>query len=361
MILTDAIAHRLGDAFPHQRVLRQIRRAIERLDLDLSGLTVLTEAATGFYRLTPVLSAAAGAERVIAVARDNAFGSAETAFAQVDDLARAAGLESALSLSSAPAIEHAHQAQLITNLGAVRPIDAAFIERLGAESSVSLMFGAVDARPADLDVDALRAAGVPICGVNEDQIGLFRWTGQRIAWWLTELGIAVVDSRITIWGHGAPADKTAAWLERAGALVTHHQDVEPPADPSLTGLDALILMSRETRIAPDASLSPRQLARRSPGAAVLEYAGEVDRQACRDAAVIVYPLTPPRAGHVARTIGEIISDPVVELHAAGLRVGELMVRARADGLDAAACEAVACGQGPGERLSGPWSADHRRR
>jgi hypothetical protein len=57
-------------------LLGLMRHAILQCDLDLSRVTVLTEAATGAYSVTPVLAALAGAQTVFAYARDSRHGSA---------------------------------------------------------------------------------------------------------------------------------------------------------------------------------------------------------------------------------------------------------------------------------------------
>lgn len=361
MIPRDGAPHALGPGFPSRRVVRRIEEARRRRGLDLSGLIVLTEAATGYYRTTPVIAALAGAEAVLAVARDTSFGSREDARAQVEDLARAAGVRRTIEVRFEPARDLAGLAEVVTNLGAVRPLDRAFGDRLRApRASVSLMFGAADARPADIDVAALRAASIPVAGVDEEAIGLFRWTGQRIAWWLTEAGLEIVGARLVVWGGGPPARHVARWLDGAGARVLATSRRPRLAD--LAGADALLLMDRRARLADDAPLRPDAVARAAPGAAVLEYAGEVDRRACRRAGLFVYPPEAPARGHVARTIGEILYAPVVELHAAGLKVGEVMSRARGDGLGRAACERRALADAPGERVtSAPRRRDAGRR
>lgn len=50
------------------RLVKAIVAALDRLELNLAGLGVLTEAATGMYAATPVIAALAGAE-VLAYAR----------------------------------------------------------------------------------------------------------------------------------------------------------------------------------------------------------------------------------------------------------------------------------------------------
>ena len=56
------------------RTVSVIDRMIDSLQLDLKGLTVLTEAASGAYAWTPLIAARAGAAHVIAMARDSAWG-----------------------------------------------------------------------------------------------------------------------------------------------------------------------------------------------------------------------------------------------------------------------------------------------
>ncbi len=62
-----------------RRVFRLIDEAIERLGLQLSGLRVLTEAASGAFVVTPLIAARAGASRVHAVTTDSVHGPARLA------------------------------------------------------------------------------------------------------------------------------------------------------------------------------------------------------------------------------------------------------------------------------------------
>src|SRR5512143_1651397 len=82
--------------FPGPYVLRLAERAIARHELDLHGMTVLTEAATGYYRLTATVAALAGAA-VVAVARDSDSGTREEAHDQTAYLARLAGVQDRVS------------------------------------------------------------------------------------------------------------------------------------------------------------------------------------------------------------------------------------------------------------------------
>ena len=58
-----------------RRAARLLRQAIADYGLDLSGLTVFTEAASGPYLHTPILAALAGAEKVYAQTANSAYAS----------------------------------------------------------------------------------------------------------------------------------------------------------------------------------------------------------------------------------------------------------------------------------------------
>jgi len=59
-----------------------VRDVVARMRLDLSGLIVLTEAASGPYLGVPLLAAAAGARRVHAVAADSRWHHADDVIAE---------------------------------------------------------------------------------------------------------------------------------------------------------------------------------------------------------------------------------------------------------------------------------------
>ena len=74
-----------------ERLRALISRCVERLELDLGGLVVVTEAGTNHFALTPVIAAYAGAARVYAVSRDSRWGEAAAAHGTVERLRRTLG------------------------------------------------------------------------------------------------------------------------------------------------------------------------------------------------------------------------------------------------------------------------------
>lgn len=79
--------------FNYRRTARLIDEAIDAFDLDLTELSIYTEAATGGFAATAAIAVAAGAETVYALAEGSRYGSAAEAQAHIKQLAKHVGDE----------------------------------------------------------------------------------------------------------------------------------------------------------------------------------------------------------------------------------------------------------------------------
>jgi hypothetical protein len=151
------------------RSLRKIKKLIAASQLDLTGLNVYTEAGTGSYSITAALALLGGAKAVHCVAKDNRFGSYETAVSQVTDFLNYVfpGESLAVSFSNGHDLEKISQADIITNSNPLRPLNAALIERLHKNSIISLMYEPWELREEDIDLVAAKNNGIWVVGVNE--------------------------------------------------------------------------------------------------------------------------------------------------------------------------------------------------
>src|ERR1039458_8366179 len=186
--------------FNPQRLLRLMSDSIERCNLRLDGLTVLTEAATGAYVVTPVLAAMAGARQVYAIAAGSRYGTPKDIANETTAVARLAGMEENIKLTCDNGRDIVSQADIITNSGHVRPIDAETISWMKPEAVVSLMYETWEFRPEDLDIEACRRRGILVGGVNEchPAVDVFSFLGITAMKLLLDAGIAIYKSRILI-------------------------------------------------------------------------------------------------------------------------------------------------------------------
>ncbi len=251
-------------------------------------------------------------------------------------LARLAGVAARIELAGAAAPELVGAADIITNSGQVRPIDARMVGWMKPSAVIPLMYESWEYRGTDVDLDACRARGIPVAGTSETHpaVDVFSFLGAMAVKELHDAGVAVCHSRVVVLCDNSFAPFITGYLERAGAEVVGAARLEQAL---LTPQPDAVLLALRPRdqvacTAADAAL----LAQAAPGTILVQYWGDADRDALAAEGVPAWPPAAPRAGHMGVLPSALGPEPVVRLQAGGLKVGELLAR----GLDAA---------GPGDR------------
>lgn len=369
----DEAAFACDERFPAAQVLRLLRRAVVRHDLDLRGLRVLTEAGVGYRRVAPVLAALAGADEVYAIGRDTPAASRREADEQTAYLAELAGVAAHVKLFPTRLQAPLATVDIVTDLPGVRPIDEAIVRNLPASAVVALMRGTAYWRPADVDAASCRRGGVAVAGVDEDAVDLYRYLAVLALWGLLRLGVEVVDTTIVVAGGGAGLGKVVRGLSQAGARVLVAAP-EGAGRVSLTGgrkagdalgdervrsllaeTDALVLCAAdpaERTVTTGGWLAPRELAHLAPHLAVVSLSGEADGRGLAAAGLRVWSPQADARGAAP----DLLPQPVIELYAAGLKVGQVMARARRGGSSPLAAEQLAALEAHGELLPKDLSA-----
>jgi len=363
------------DAFPGRHVLRLIRRAVERHRLDLGGLCVLTEAGVGYRRVTPVIAGLAGASAVYAVARDSYAAPRREAEEQTRHLCDLAGLGERVRIVANRLQAGLGEVDIVTDLPGVRPIDEAVLRNIAEGAAVTLMKGVAHWRAADVDAATCRRRGVAVAGVDEDGVDLYRFLPDVAVWGLLRLGVAVAGSVVVVAGDGPAWSKVARGLADAGARVlvaapegagrvslcgaAKVADALPQAlaDGVLGETDALVLCPADPEmrtIGPRGWIEAAALAAAAPHLAVVSLSGETDRHGLAGAGLRSWP----GAGDPAPL--EVLPAPLIEVHTAGLKVGEVMARARRRGSSSLAAEQAAAAEAHAELLPKDLTAVARR-
>ena len=319
------------------RLAALCRSAVRDCGLDLSGRVVLTEAASGAYVVTPVLAAMAGAEHVHAVTRDTRHATVAEVVAATRELAELVGVSDRIEVvpvgppgsdqtAVAEVVDLAGRADVVTNCGHVRPIDATVVSRMRPGAAVPLMYESWELRPSDVDVLACRERDVRVAGTNERHpaVDVFSFLGMMAVRLLLDAGVAVYRSRVLVLCDNPFRSYLERGLTGAGALV---RVCDSLTDRDVDGGYDAVLVALRPGIGPvlDAA-ALRTVAARWPGAVVAQFWGDLDRDAATAAGVPVWPAVPPVAGHMGVLPSDIGPEPVVRLQAGGLKVGELLSR-----------------------------------
>ena len=117
-------------------IAEQILDSHHKFKVTLEGKKVLTEAASGNYICTSLLSALAGAE-VFAIAKDSKFGSVQHIQNEVFSTAKKLQIENHIFINESLDQIDLREIDVITNTGFVRPINKTLMDFLKPSSVIS--------------------------------------------------------------------------------------------------------------------------------------------------------------------------------------------------------------------------------
>jgi hypothetical protein len=311
---------------PH-RLVSLMRQAVERCNLQLQNAIVLTEAATGAYAVTPVVAAIAGAKKVFALTRTTRYGTGEQVKILTQQLAGIAGVSDRIEFITEKTQDIVVQADIITNSGHVRPINAETIGWMQPNAVIALMYEAWEFRPEDVDLIACRLKGIQVAGVNERHpaVDVFSFLGIMAVKLLLDAGISVYTSNILLLCDNPFREFIERGLVQAGATVdTVNTIVEASTDKNY---DA-ILVALQPRLEPImAEKDAAAIAKYWTGTIVAQYWGDIERSAFAAHHILVCPEIEPKSGHMGILPSAVGPEPIVRLQTGGLKAAEVIWRA----------------------------------
>jgi hypothetical protein len=307
--------------------VRLVRRSIDATALDLAGATVLTEAATGAYAVTPTIAALGGADTVVAVTKESRYGTVAEVAEQTHAIADLAGVSERITIESKITPEIVAAADVVTNSGHLRPIDAQIANWMRPGAVVPLMFEAweIDLGRDDVDLEALRDRGVRFAGTNErhPEIDVFSYLAPMAVALLTVGAISARGSRLLVLCDNPFMPYLQEGLSASGAHVVaaaslSEHDLDDDLDAIVVALSptgAPVLNDDEVAL----------IAERSPAAVLLQFWGDLPRASCASLGVPCVPVEPPRPGHMGILPSAIGPEPVVRLQTGGLKVASILL------------------------------------
>ena len=326
-----------------------INRVVETFELDLSGLVILTEAASGAYSLNPLIAAQAGAF-VYCIAKDSKFGKSREIEQKLLKDAKQHGLESRIEvvfeLNEVPLSE----LDIVTNSGFVRPIDRELISKLKETCVIPLMWETWEFRHSDFDIFACKENNILCLGTNESSPPLLMdpYAGILAVKLLFELQLEVYKTRIVLVGENKFASRIASYLELMGSEVHlfskntkilndccsniyDREDFNTWFTKHGLNTDVILLADLESKECFSDStslLAPSNLVSINPQIKVGILAGVVDCDLMNRFGVQCFPQQTMPAHFMSYQLYDVGPLPIMELFAAGLKVGEVMARFR---------------------------------
>jgi hypothetical protein len=303
-----------------------MKLAVADTGLDMSGMTVLTEAATGAYAVTPVLAAMAGAKHVYAFTRSSRHGTVSDAKRQIWELAAPLGVADRIEILETVSPKVLHTVDIVTNSGHLRPLTAELIARLHGDAVIALMFEAWEFRREDLDIEACARRKIPVVGVNERHpaVNVFSFLGPLAVKQLHDCGLAVLGNSIGLLCDNDFLAPLHNGLTSLGANVATFSNV---AAVSPGAWDAFVVALQPAATPRVGQAEAAHLAACAPaGAVVMQFWGDIDRAALEANGLAVWPMQSVGQGHMGILLSEIGPEPIVRLQTGGLRAAEWVRR-----------------------------------
>jgi hypothetical protein len=319
----------------------------KRLNLDLTGKVVLTEAATGAYAVTPVLAALSGA-RVYAFAKANRYGSVYEVIQQtrkISDLFNEITLDIQIITELTPEI--IHEADIITNSGHLRPLDKEKLQHAKEGVVIPLMYESWEFRHDDVDIDYAKTRGIKIGATNErhPDIDVFNYLGDMALKMIFDAGLCPYKNNFILMCNNDFGPFIANTLSKVcGSLavcdMTENREKYSSLQIDWIGnfpeftvpekykrCDAVIFTAypfNKTWIGHEnVPILTGKLKAEIDNPFILRYAGDIDEE-CRHE-IKFYPERVP-SGHMGILPSAIGFDPIIRLQSGGLKVGEVMLK-----------------------------------
>lgn len=326
------------------RSIELIKKSIDFNKLDFKGLTIFTEAASGEYIYTPIIAAMAGAEKVYAKTNDSKYASKEEVKRDTFLLAKLCKVENKVEIVFDK--EKINEADVITNLGFVRPIDKNTIDMMKKDAVISYMCESWEVREEDVDINYCKKKDIHIMGTNEEYLGLdvFNFSGPLCLKMLFDSGLEIYKNKIVILSNDKFGKVIFEQLTKITDDVNLINDINNQNKKIIRNADVLIIADYTEKKyfigKTKAYISAKELKDLSRFITVLQFAGNVDLEDLKENNIKYYPEYKVGSFRMGKTLAHIGPKPVIDLHCAGLKVGEIMYRNYNDAKNNKLCQLI---------------------
>lgn len=312
------------------RNFQMIQGAISLLEMDMSGLTVLTEVGSGSFLYTPIIAATAGAKRVIAWTKDTPYGKADDIVKECKVFCKRHGIPGKIEyrVNDQP-IADITDADVITNSGHLRPLNRAKLKYVNPRTVIPLMYEKWEIRDEDIDLAYCKENGISVAGTweNYPTLKIFDFCEALIVKIALEAGYEINSNNIIVYSNdhfGELAQEAFRKLRAKSVLLT--TNIEEVYD-NIKDTDFIFFCdykNPKVLIGTGGLLDIDRLKTMNPALGIVHLAGDIDNKTVSDNGLTIYP---DKRGHAVRmtyTLGHLGPLPTILLQAAGLKVGELM-------------------------------------
>ncbi|MEO5563747.1 MAG: hypothetical protein ABIR18_09940 [Chitinophagaceae bacterium] len=329
-------------------LIDKLVKRVKALNLDLKGKTVLTEAASGAYVVTPVLAALAGA-KVYAFSKTTRYGTVEEVFANTKKLVESyTGKPLDITFVNTITKEIIEQADIITNSGHLRPLNEEKLQYAKDNVVIPLMYEAWEWRDADMDIKYIRQRGFKLGATNErhPEVDVFNYLGDMAVKQIFDAGLCPYKNRFILLCNndfGPYMAKVIARISDGVAVIDKDENKDKynfanvdwiggfpnvSVPEKYKDAEAVIFTAYpfdQNWIGNDTPVQINSLKEQLTDPFILRYAGDIDTAAFDKSGIRYFPAH-VHSGHMGILPSAIGDDPIIRLQAGGLKAGQLLLQ-----------------------------------
>lgn len=338
----------------YRLIYKIIIDSIKKTNLDLTGLNVLTEAATGYWAYTPIIAFLANASSVTCITKNTKYGTTKEIIQNFSDLNKFFNFNEKIKIYKKLNKKILKNIDIITNSGHVRPINHSLLQHIKHTAVVALMWEPWEFREEDIDIRYCFKNGICVLGTNEDnsKLNILNHCGELIlkiskltkTEFKNKKIIMVAENKTAI--HMIESlklqTKSIFYISKnfKNSLLKNHANVigesieDPSIIPYLKDCDVLIINSAPSKkvIIGENGISPLLLKKLSPNLRIIVFFGKVDFNAINCSGIQCYPKKSPPGDHMEWNFDILEHTPTIQLAVVGLKSVEDLAKLRKSGL-----------------------------
>lgn len=334
-----------------KREIYLTKKLIKTFNLDLSGLTVITECASKSYLFTPLAVCLAGG-KAICIGKDSKYGSFDenkNLLIDLMDQNEVSSLNYKIFKDNIP-IKYFSEADIICNSGFVRKIKKEAIEEFKFNAVISLMWETWEYRNEDIDFKACQRNKTPVIGTNESfhRINMYDYNFYIALKLMFELGIEVNNSKIILLGGHKTGESIAKrfsdldisfeWFKEdcsSDSTLKSFSYDELGRILDFEDVDVILCCEhyfRNQLIGRKGYLDFNQIYKKHPNVVFGHVCGNIDIDELKLSKIPYFPNNLKPFGYMSYQAFDLGPRPVIELNIAGLKVGEIATKSILKGL-----------------------------
>lgn len=331
------------------REFNVVKEQIKNFDLDLTGLVVITECASGFYAYNTFVPILANAKKVIAVSKTTSYGTFDENKKNIEDLAKKFNIDiSTLEVVNKLEDYHLKEVDVITNSGLVRPITSEMMAQMKHTAVIPLMWETWEFRDEDLDLNSAIKNDILVLGTKETskEIDMRGYAGVLGLAILVYLNLEVYKTKVVLFGNEVLGNAIVETFEKNN--VEYLWFVNSPTNKNqksykelgkykniIKSYDAVLFAEHSYRdeiLTKEHGLTLKELSELNEEIKIGVIAGNINEEELNTSSLEYFPKKIMPAGYMSFQPYHMGAKPVIELFSAGLKIGEQMAKCRLNGM-----------------------------